>query len=62
MEKNSCIRVFADKHQIDQCKKVIKENADTFESLGKVLELAGNEVRLKILFFWRMSKNYVLAI
>lgn len=50
MEKNSCIRVFADKHQIDQCKKVIKENADTFESLGKVLELAGNEVRLKILF------------
>jgi len=50
MEKNACIRVFADRGQIDQCRKVINENADTFQSLGKVLELAGNEVRLKILF------------
>jgi len=50
MEKNTCIRVFADKEQINQCRKVLNENADTFHSLGKVLELAGNEVRLKILF------------
>lgn len=50
MEKNTCIRVFADREQIDECRKILNENAATFQSLGKVLELAGNEVRLKILF------------
>jgi len=50
MDKNTCIRVFADQEQIDHCKKILTENSYTFASLGKVLELAGNEVRLKILF------------
>ncbi|MGG7034941.1 MAG: ArsR/SmtB family transcription factor [Flavobacterium sp.] len=50
MEKNTCIRVFADAVQIDNCKKVLAENAVSFTSLGKIIELAGNEVRLKILF------------
>ncbi len=50
MEKNTCIRVFADAVQIENCKKVLAENADSFTSLGKIIELAGNEVRLKILY------------
>ncbi len=50
MEKSACIRVYADRRQIDQCRKTLNENASTFQSLGKVLELAGNEIRLKILF------------
>lgn len=47
---NTCIRIFADKGQIEQCKKKLTNNSDVFQSLGKVLELAGNEIRLKILF------------
>ena len=48
MEK--CIRVFADQVQINECKKKIKENSTSLSQLSKVLELAGNEVRLKILY------------
>jgi DNA-binding transcriptional ArsR family regulator len=47
---NKCIRVFADHEQIKACKNKLKENAESFSQLGQVLELAGNEVRLKILF------------
>lgn len=47
---NTCIRVYADQEQIMNCKEKLKVNSRTFNLLGKVLELAGNEVRLKILF------------
>jgi DNA-binding transcriptional ArsR family regulator len=47
---DKCIRVFADKEQINACKSKLKANADSFSQLGQVLELAGNEMRLKILF------------
>jgi len=47
---NGCIRVFADQEQIKACREKLKANSNTFSSLGKVLELAGNEVRLKILY------------
>jgi DNA-binding transcriptional ArsR family regulator len=50
MEKNSCIRIYADERQIKTCRERIKARSGTFEQLGKVLELAGNEVRLKILY------------
>ena len=50
METNKCIRVFADQAQISECKKKIKANSQSFSQLSKVLELAGNEVRLKILY------------
>ena len=45
-----CIRVFADQVQINECKKKIKANSTSLSQLSKVLELAGNEVRLKILY------------
>lgn len=50
MEKNTCIRVFADQTQINECREKVKANSSSLAQLGKVLELAGNEVRLKILY------------
>lgn len=50
MKDNICIRVFADEGQIQQCKKRLKAAETSFERLGRVLSLAGNEVRLKILY------------
>lgn len=51
MGKNkSCIRVFADKVQIENCRKILQTNDKAFTQLSGLLALAGNEVRLKILF------------
>ncbi|TAN13020.1 MAG: transcriptional regulator [Chitinophagaceae bacterium] len=50
MKNKTCIRVYADQRQIDNCREKLQENAFTFSQLGKVLNLAGNEVRLKILY------------
>ncbi|MDP2060731.1 MAG: metalloregulator ArsR/SmtB family transcription factor, partial [Flavobacteriaceae bacterium] len=45
-----CIRLFADQVQIGNCKEKLYSNAKTFSRLSNLLALAGNEVRLKILF------------
>ena len=51
MENNqSCIRVFADKVQIENCRKTLQSNDKSFSKLSGLLALAGNEVRLKIMF------------
>jgi DNA-binding transcriptional ArsR family regulator len=50
METIKCIRLFADEVQIKECKKKLKANNASLCQLSKVLELAGNEVRLKILY------------
>lgn len=51
MENNqSCIRVFADKDQINHCRELLQSNGSAFGQLSGLLALAGNEVRLKILF------------
>ena len=50
MESTKCIRVFADQAQINECKKKLKANNTSLLQLSKVLELASNEVRLKILY------------
>jgi DNA-binding transcriptional ArsR family regulator len=47
---NTCIRVLADVNQINACKNRISELSVHFESLSRALSLAGNDVRLKILF------------
>lgn len=47
---NSCTRIFADSGQINNCRKMIMEKQDSFSDLSQVVALAGNEVRLKILF------------
>lgn len=51
MENNqSCIRLVADKVQIDNCRETLQANENSFRELSSSLALAGNEVRLKILF------------
>ncbi len=48
--ENSCIRVYADQQQIASCKEELQENAQAIERISGILALAGNEVRLKILY------------
>ncbi|MDN3654116.1 metalloregulator ArsR/SmtB family transcription factor [Ferruginibacter paludis] len=50
MENNTCIRQFADHEQIKNCKAKLKTAQKSFGSLSSVLALAGNEVRLKIIY------------
>lgn len=48
--ENGCIRVFADHEQIDRSKKKVKTVRSSVQKLSSALGLAGNEVRLNILF------------
>ncbi|MEA5139393.1 ArsR/SmtB family transcription factor [Arcicella rigui] len=50
MEDLICIRQQADTKQIYRCKDRVSELNGTFDTLSSGLELAGNNVRLKILF------------
>jgi len=50
MKNNSCLRVLADVNQIMECKDDVNRIDDPVKSISRVLNLAGNEVRLKILF------------
>jgi DNA-binding transcriptional ArsR family regulator len=50
MTQNICIRVLADHDQIKRCKTNIANKDQQISKLSDVLSLAGNEVRLKILF------------
>ncbi len=50
MEKFNCIRVFADEVQIRECRNKVKIVSPALLDLAKVLDLASNEVRLKILY------------
>ncbi len=45
-----CIRVLADVNQINQCKKELTRIELQTKSISKTLGLAGNAVRLKILY------------
>lgn len=50
MNDQPCIRLFADDEQIKNCKNKLKTAQKSFASLSNILALAGNEVRLKILY------------
>jgi len=50
MDKNTCLRLFANETQINECRKKVKMIAPSLLELSKVLELAANNVRLKILY------------
>ena len=50
MVNDTCIRLLADIEQIKSCRKKITIHSKSFFHLGQVLALAGNEVRLKIMF------------
>ncbi|UOR07765.1 metalloregulator ArsR/SmtB family transcription factor (plasmid) [Hymenobacter aerilatus] len=50
MEANACIRVFADADYIRQCQVRLALAGPSLEATATVLALAGNEVRLKLLY------------
>jgi len=50
MDNNTCIRLYADQVQINACKQKIKSAQKSFSGLSNILALAGNEVRLKIIY------------
>ncbi len=50
MSNQSCIRLFADRKKIAACKERLAVEAVPIHQLSSVLALAGNEVRLKIMF------------
>ncbi len=52
-----CIRQFADKEQIKACKVKVMAYEPSFKELSAVLNLAGNEVRLKILYLLEEEKE-----
>lgn len=60
MESNSCIRIEADIKLISNCKQTINELDHSFDLLSNSLSLAGNNVRLKILFL--LSKEQELCV
>ena len=57
MENYSCIRQQADIKQINRCKDRVTELNNSFDYLSNGLELAGNNVRLKILFLLYEEKR-----
>jgi DNA-binding transcriptional ArsR family regulator len=50
MKDRNCIRVLADENQINQCKEDITGVERRLQQMAGALSLAGNAVRLKILF------------
>ena len=57
MEKNTCIRLYADQAQIKACKDRLRLAQKSFTTLSEILALAGNEVRLKILYLLEAEKE-----
>ena len=54
---NTCSRIFADEAQINNCRELLKIKQSVFTDLAQVLSLAGNEVRLKILFLLQQENE-----
>ena len=57
MDNNTCIRIFADQEQIKNCKVRLKVAQKSFNDLSNILALAGNEVRLKIVYLLEEEKE-----
>jgi ArsR family transcriptional regulator, lead/cadmium/zinc/bismuth-responsive transcriptional repressor len=55
--ENTCIRLFADQEQIKSCKVKLQVAQKSFADLSSVLALAGNEVRLKIVYLLKEEKE-----
>ncbi|WP_286754981.1 metalloregulator ArsR/SmtB family transcription factor [Roseivirga sp. UBA838] len=54
---NTCIRVFADSDQINRCREDLKSKEEGFLEVSEVLNLAGNAVRLKILYLLKQENE-----
>lgn len=55
--KNTCIREQANPAQINGCREKIAANENSFGQLSGILSLAGNEVRLKMLYLLEEEKE-----
>ena len=55
--KNVCIREQADPVQINNCREKMAANEKSFLQLSGILSLAGNDVRLKILYLLEEEKE-----
>ncbi len=54
---NQCIRIFADANQIEACKKSLQTSSDSIEHMSKVFNLAGNKIRMNILYLLWVEKR-----
>lgn len=50
MKTNTCIRVLADPVQIAECRSSVESLEWPINAISRVFDLAGNEVRLKIMY------------
>ena len=50
MSSSPCVRVFTDIDHLEHCRQRLQQVAPPLRSLASVLALAGNEVRLQLLF------------
>lgn len=57
MGKQICIRLEADAKQIMDCRTSIEEMDNSLTFVSEVLSLAGNKVRLQILFLLQMEER-----
>lgn len=55
--KNVCIREQANPIQISDCREKVAANERSFAQLSGILSLAGNDVRLKILYLLEEEKE-----
>lgn len=54
---STCVRLYADPVQIKACKEKVENTETAFSQMSAVLSLAGNEVRLKILYLLEEEKE-----
>ncbi len=57
MSGKVCIRVFADIEQINRCKSKLQANESSIYGFSRILGLAGNDVRFKILYLLSEEKE-----
>lgn len=57
MKNNVCIRLEADAKQIMDCRDAVQKLAGPFDFLSGILSLAGNSIRLKILYLLNQEKR-----
>ena len=57
MNGNTCLRLYADQAQINSCKDKLKTAQRSFSQLSPILALAGNEVRLKMIYLLDEEKE-----
>ncbi|PCH66287.1 MAG: transcriptional regulator [Bacteroidetes bacterium] len=57
MNSTDCIRACADLKQIHTGKTLLEKNAQGLRDVSQILNLAGNEVRLKILYLLEVEKE-----